>query len=174
MGTSPSSIRDHNTQDIFAANIECCQCRKDDNNKPEIQKRIDNNANFAPTAASTSPTDISGPNFTTSYYSFSRNPALPPVMKSSPKKEPLPLNNWTVSEQRILIKSLNEHPEARKSKEYRTRLVQRAQHQLPGKSLEEIERCYDHVLSTRALPPPPSHREKKDGSLQYQNSIMHT
>ena len=64
--------------------------------------------------------------------------------------EPEPLHNWTFAEQKIIIDSLNDHPQARDNIDYRRRLiVARTRSQLPEKSLEEIEECYKHLQAAR-------------------------
>ena len=68
----------------------------------------------------------------------------------SEELEPLP--NWTLGQQRIIIDSLKVHPQARENKEYRRRLIMtRTRHQLPEKSVEEIEECYRHLQTARIL-----------------------
>ena len=68
----------------------------------------------------------------------------------SEELEPLP--NWTLGQQQIIIDSLKVHPQARENKEYRLRLIMtRTRHQLPEKSVEEIEECYRHLQTARIL-----------------------
>ena len=61
---------------------------------------------------------------------------------SSWDREPEPLTNWTVQEQRVLISELKEHPLARRQPEILQKLFDRTQKVLPQKSMDEIQACY--------------------------------
>ena len=63
--------------------------------------------------------------------------------------EPEPLRNWTQSEQKVLIDSLNLHPQARDNAEYRRKLATRTQAHLHNKSADEIEECFKHLQAIR-------------------------
>lgn len=65
------------------------------------------------------------------------------------QSEPKPFRNWTTFEQQVLIHSLHEHPQARENASYRFKLIERIQRQLPQKSMEEIEACYDYLQAVR-------------------------
>ena len=61
------------------------------------------------------------------------------------EKEPEPLTNWTVQEQRILISELKECPQARRDPESLQKLFERTHRALPQKSKDDIQECYRYL-----------------------------
>ena len=60
-------------------------------------------------------------------------------------REPEPLTNWTLQEQRVLISELKEYPLARRQPEILQKLFYRTQKMLPQKSMDDIQACYRHL-----------------------------
>jgi hypothetical protein len=61
------------------------------------------------------------------------------------EREPEPLTNWTVQEQRVLLAELKEHPQARTQSELLQTLFIKVQRTLPHKSMADIQECYRYL-----------------------------
>ena len=137
----------------------CCSCRKEeqafvqDTNETEIQKRRGvRHVSFKTPAMRSAPyssrIDIEG---------LTSPPTLPGDdlspdhlgIQTCKNSDLYTLASWTIQEQQVLVDSLNEHPQARENESYRQKLMQRVQSELPNKSLDEIRRCYTHLMDIR-------------------------
>jgi hypothetical protein len=65
------------------------------------------------------------------------------------KKQPDPLQNWTIEEQQVLESELKNNPQARKYPEQLEKLLEKSQRKLPNKSLAEIHLCFTHLNLSR-------------------------
>jgi hypothetical protein len=61
------------------------------------------------------------------------------------EKDPEPLKDWTVEEQKVLMSELKKNPEARKCPAQLQRVFERSLRMLPNKSFEEVQGCYAHL-----------------------------
>jgi hypothetical protein len=61
------------------------------------------------------------------------------------EREPEPLINWTVQEQRVLLFELKENPQARRQPDLLQTLFFKVQRTLPQKSMADIQECYRHL-----------------------------
>ena len=81
--------------------------------------------------------------------SFSSKPGVASEFKPAWKKDPEPLIGWTKAEQRIVIETLEQHPECRKNAEIRDKQLESIRRLLPGKSFEQVQSCFQHVDKQR-------------------------
>jgi hypothetical protein len=135
----------------------CCSCRKEehrceDQNTTEPQKRrgVRSLSFIAARRSAPYSSRIGIEGFTPTSPLSSDDPGCCLGIPACKNSDPEPLTSWTIKEQQILIDSLNEHPQARANESYRQRLMERVQSvDLPNKSLDEIRKCYAHLLDIR-------------------------
>ena len=60
---------------------------------------------------------------------------------------PEPFPGWTVHEQKVLMDQIDANQHSKKHHKHLEMLFEKTHRQLPGKSLKEIEACYNHVRS---------------------------
>ena len=64
-------------------------------------------------------------------------------------RDPEPLPDWTLQQQKVLIAQLDDTPLSRKHQEHLRRAMEKTHRLIPEKSIEEIERCYKHLQLKR-------------------------
>ena len=151
ISASQSDFSELNTDSdlLHTKDIRCCACSKNTNAKSveravrkssSIAKDMDNfSLDPRPVGkdlASDSPPTSGGE------YNLS-------VRHLNVKNEPVPLPNWTSSEQNYLIETLHAHPQAGNSQDYLRRLIDRTKKLFPSKSTEDVQNCYHYLLSRR-------------------------
>jgi hypothetical protein len=64
-------------------------------------------------------------------------------------RDPEPMTNWTVQQQKLFITQLNETPYSRKHSDHLQKAIEKTHRLMPEKTIQEIEECYKHLQVKR-------------------------
>ena len=65
------------------------------------------------------------------------------------RRDPEPLPDWTLEQQRVFMNQLDENPLARRNDEHLKRAMEKTHRLIPEKTIEDIELCYRHLQLKR-------------------------
>jgi hypothetical protein len=85
------------------------------------------------------------------------------------KKEPEPLQNWTVEEQKVVLSEMKRIPQVRKYPEQLQIVFEKSLRKLPNKSLRDIQVCYEHLKISRI-----AYFGSESGRTSRHTNVQHT